>query len=506
MSAVSRRGRPRRTWGQRLVLLTGATLFVVLVAGAATIGYSRWKLDQIDTYDNLSLVQPASGAAENYLIVGSDSRAVIDEDSADAGAFLDGGAPGGQRSDTLLIARVDPSTARIDLLSLPRDLWVPIAGTGARERINTAYSEGRQQLIDTIEADFGIPINHYVEVDFVGFTSLVESIGGVPMWFDTAMRDLRSGLFVNGEGCVNLDGSQALALARSRELQYLEEGEWVSDPTGDLGRISRQQVLVLKAMERAVDIDITDPGKFDRVLDVGVSSVSIDEGITFDDMAGLAMRFSEMDEDTLVTHSLPVLPYTTYGGADVLAVNDAAAEPVLDIFRGQPATGLLPADVPVRVLNASGMDGHAASVAEALGYLGYSVVDVDGLGGIPLAASQVRYHPDDRQAADQVAAHLPPTAERVADDELDPGTVVVVTGVDLTAVSEAALAVTDLGPERVAADDDELPPTTTTTAGDADAGPDGSDPDVDPTPDHEESDPTTVGRTPGTAPEGLTCR
>ena len=140
MPALSRRGRPCRSWPQRLVLLTGMALSSVMVAGALTIGYQRWKLDQIGTYSNLSLVEPASGAAENFLIVGSDSREAIDADSPDAGAFLDGGDPGGQRSDTLILARVDPTTEQIDLLSLPRDLWVPIAGTGQRERINTTRS------------------------------------------------------------------------------------------------------------------------------------------------------------------------------------------------------------------------------------------------------------------------------------------------------------------------------------------------------------------------------
>jgi len=173
MSDTTSAGRPRRSWRQRLVIATGLLFTTALLAGAATIGYQRWKLGQIGTYDDLSLVETASGAAENYLIVGSDSRAVVDEDDADSGVFLGGEESSGQRSDTILLARVDAAGERVDLLSLPRDLWVPIAGTGQRQRINTAYGEGRQQLIDTIEQDFGLAINHYVEVDFSGFKQLV---------------------------------------------------------------------------------------------------------------------------------------------------------------------------------------------------------------------------------------------------------------------------------------------------------------------------------------------
>jgi LCP family protein required for cell wall assembly len=491
MPDTSRDGRPRRTWGQRLVIITGLLLSTVLVAGAAAVGYQRWRLEQIGTYDDLSLVQSVSGAGENYLIVGSDSRDVVDEDDADAGAFLDGNDPGGQRSDTIIVARVDAAGDQLDLLSLPRDLWVPIAGTGGRERINTAYGEGRQQLIDTIEGDFGFPINHYVEVDFRGFKNLVESIDGIPMYFDTAMRDLRSGLWISGEGCVRLDGDQALALARSRELQYLDDGQWVSDPTGDLGRITRQQILVLKAVERSVDLDLTDPAKFDRIIDVGVESVTIDDGIDFDDIAGLMKRFGEVTDETMATHSLPVVPYTTAGGAAVLDVNEAAATPVLDVFRGIDREGLVPSDVNVRVMNGTGIEGHAAAVAEALGYIGFAIVETSGLDTIPLAVSQVRYHPDEQEAAERVTRHLPPGAELVEDQALPKGSVVVVTGIDLQGVSEQPMAAAALSIPRTAPVGDELPTTTMQQQSR--------------TEQPETTTPATVGRTPGEEPEDIDC-
>ena len=494
MPDPSRAGRPRRTWRQRLVIATGLLVSTVLAAGAATIGYQRWKLEQIGTYDNLSLVQSASGAAENYLIVGSDSRQTVAEDDPNAGAFLGGEDPGGQRSDTMLIARVDAAGERVDLLSLPRDLWVPIAGTGARERINTAYSEGRQQLIDTIEHDFGFPINHYVEVDFRGFKQLVEAIDGIPMYFDTAMRDLQSGLWISGEGCVRLDGDQALALARSRELQYLDESGWVSDPTGDLGRITRQQILVLKAVERSVDLDLTDPNKFGRIIDVGIDSVTLDEGVDFDDIAGLVQRFGEVTDETMKTYTLPVVPYTTAGGASVLAVNEAAAGPVLDIFRGEEPEGVAPASVRMRVLNGTGIEDHAALVADALGYIGFGVAEVSSLDALPLSASQVRFHPDDLESAQRVARHLPPTAELVEDEELSRGTVAVVTGMDLQGVAQQPMPESALPTPRAAPTGDELPAPTTTVVSAEDGAGQGA------------GDANTVGRTPGEEPEGINCR
>src|SRR4029077_11443630 len=139
-------------------------------------------------------------------------------------------------------------------VSFPRDLWVSIAGTGSNERINTAYSvnDGPQRLIDTLRQDFGITINHYVELDFKSFKGIVDAVGGVPMSFQTPMRDRNSGLYVDTAGCTTLDGDQALAFARSRHLEYMDSKlKWVSDPSADLGRINRQQVFLQHVIDQA---------------------------------------------------------------------------------------------------------------------------------------------------------------------------------------------------------------------------------------------------------------
>ena len=83
-----------------------------------------------------------------------------------------GGDQGPRRADSIVLVRVDPRQERATLLSLPRDLWVEIAGTGQKQRINTAYSRGQQVLADTIQSSLGIPVHHYVEVDFSGFQEL----------------------------------------------------------------------------------------------------------------------------------------------------------------------------------------------------------------------------------------------------------------------------------------------------------------------------------------------
>ncbi len=446
--------RRRRSWGQRLLLLVGVTASLGCLAAAAVVGWARYRFEQIPRYGDITLASAASGEPENFLLVGSDSREQLDDEAADAAAFFDGSEPGGQRSDTVLIARVEPEAERVQLLSIPRDLWLPIAGTGSEDRINTAYSDGRQTLIDTIQQSLGIPINHYVEVDFSGFQRLVEAIGGVPMWFDTAMRDQQTGLHINGRGCVTLDGRQALALARSRSLEYVDEGTWNTDPTGDLGRITRQQELIMQALQRAVALDLTSASRFNEMIDIGVDSVGIDEGLSFDTLAGLALRFRDVDEDTIVNRTLPVEDYMTDGGAAVLRIVEPDADAVLARFQGESAADYTPGLVQVKVIDASGTTGRDQAVSDALSTVGFQTTGVEAYDGLPLAVTQVHFAPGEIAAADLTARHLTTPPELVENAGVERGTIVVVTGVDFTTVQELARPAGDEEPtvDRVAED------------------------------------------------------
>ena len=105
--------------------------------------------------------------AENYLLVGSDTRAGVDPDAPDFGAIGSEDEVGtSRRSDTIMVLRQERNGGAA-LMSLPRDLWVEIAGTGESQRINTAYNGGADRLAATVSQSLGIPIHYYVEVDFV---------------------------------------------------------------------------------------------------------------------------------------------------------------------------------------------------------------------------------------------------------------------------------------------------------------------------------------------------
>ena len=185
-----------------------------------------------------------------------------------------------------MVLRVDPKEKQAYLLSFPRDLYLPISGTGDTARINTAHAHGAQTLIDTIQDNFDIPIHHYVEIDFVGLraarrrgrrrAALVRRAGARP-----PHRPRRPA----GRSASVLDGEQARKFVRSRYLEYQDEdGDWHSDPTADLGRITRQQVFVRRAVAKAVSEGLTNPITLNELVSAGVANVSLDEHLDAGDL------------------------------------------------------------------------------------------------------------------------------------------------------------------------------------------------------------------------------
>src|ERR671924_833104 len=224
MVQTSRAARGRvRARRLRRRLLVGCSVLAVLMVVATTAGYGyvHYRFGQIRSVTVRGLHKATSGRPMNFLVVGSDSRAGLDDEGGRRY-----GEVGGQRNDVTLIVRVEPASKRVSLLSIPRDLVVPIAGTGAQNRINAAFSDGPGQLVQTIEQNFGIPIHHYVLVDFDGFRAVVDALGGIDVRFPYPARDALSGLNVAEAGCVHLNGARALALARSRYFAYQKDGVW----------------------------------------------------------------------------------------------------------------------------------------------------------------------------------------------------------------------------------------------------------------------------------------
>ena len=152
-----------------------------------------------------------------------------------------------------MVIRLDPATKRSAVLSFPRDLWVKIPGHGT-QRINGAYRrDDPQLLIDTIQDEFDVQIDHFIQIDFCAFQRIVSAIGGVsvPLGYPCAMHS--TGLNVLEAGCHTFDGVEALKYVRSRHFEYQDAaGAWHEDPSSDLGRIARQQDFLRRTLTAAL--------------------------------------------------------------------------------------------------------------------------------------------------------------------------------------------------------------------------------------------------------------
>lgn len=432
-AASVNRARPR-TWPQRLVVVTGCIVVAACLASSGVFAYIWVRYGQIDRVHDIELRADAGGAA-NFLIVGTDSREGLDPNDPDAGGFL--GDSGCDCTDTIMVLRIDPEEKEAYLLSFPRDLFIPIAGTGETDRINTAHAHGAQTLIDTIRENFEIDIHHYVEIDFVGFERLVDAVGGVPMWFDAPVRDTHTGLDVPGAECQVLNGEQARKFVRSRYLQYLgDDGEWHQDPTADLGRITRQQVFVRRAIDKAVGEGLTNPATLNDLVSAGVANVSLDEYLEAGDLLAIGRRFAEFESDDLVTYSFPSEPDTTSAGAQIERPLMKQAQTMLNVFRGLPPGTLAPEGIDVTVLNGTGVTGQARDAAGALGEIGFNIVEVASYPTEDVQRTSVVYGPFGEGAARRLAAHITGGAALVFDPELSAEDITLVTGSDFTTIHD----------------------------------------------------------------------
>ena len=310
------------------VVLTAA----IAIAGAAgTLVSARSAIDEVPRVADVSdVLSPSSSNVENYLLVGSDSRAGSDPNSPDyAGIGSESDVSGPPRSDTMMVLRRDKQTGEASLLSIPRDLWVDIPGRG-NQRVNAAYNDGPAVLVQTIQTALGVPIHHYVEVDFFGFKDIVDAIGGVELCFRYPVRDENTGLYVAEPGCHQFDGVQALAYARSRHFEeFKEDGEWHQDGTADIGRTKRQRDFVNAALTTALAKVKADPFVAGELLDTAGSAVRIDDEL---DVFAAASSLRTAVGSGLATWALPVYGETIDGNAVLLLAD--GAEGVLAYFRG----------------------------------------------------------------------------------------------------------------------------------------------------------------------------
>jgi LCP family protein required for cell wall assembly len=323
----------RRTWPQRLVLTFNTLLTVACFGTAITVYYGNEKANDRKVVSILGAqggpkltlpstttpIDPATGqpsvtepaipvdlTAKNFLITGTDNGACIDPDSPYAAAF--GNRNGlGERADTIMILRLDPKTNAAAVLSFPRDLWVRINGKKTKSRINSAFNrDDPNPLIVTIFDNFGILIDHYVNIDFCAFKEIVDAVGGVRVPFATPVKDTHANLLIEQAGCHTFGGEEGLAYVRSRHFRYYDAKtkKWIEDPAADRGRISRQQDFLRRAIQKALDKSAGNPTVAKELIDAALKYVILDANLTAGKLLELASAMKNLDTSTMKTYQI----------------------------------------------------------------------------------------------------------------------------------------------------------------------------------------------------------
>ncbi len=434
-----------RAWTQRYVIALGV-VFVLTIGGVVGANVMiDSSLAGIDRVQLRTAELPGEAEAGNYLLIGSDSRAFIDN-AIDAEQFGDKAVEAGQRSDTMMIVHVDPDTKKALVASIPRDMVVDVPGVG-RTRINAAFAEadsveaGAQKVIDTLQQNFGLDIHHFVEVDFDSFRGVVNAIGSVHLYFPDPVRDEVTGLLVEQPGCVALNGKDSLAYVRSRSMEKEVDGEWVNaSPRADLDRIERQQEFVRRLGTVAFRKAVKNPLTAKNVADAVVPNLTMDDSFGRSQIFGLVNLFRSIDPSDPSQVEMVTFPNKPYGdNARLLPDQPAADELVARLNQiGEPDPSkepdVKPAQVRVRVLNASGITGLAAATLDALHRQFGFVAGTAGNWSESLAQTQVRYGSAGLAAATLVQEKLGGQGTLVPDSTIEGTDVTVVLGSEFSAV------------------------------------------------------------------------
>lgn len=255
----------------------------------------------------------------NVLIVGSDTR-------EGANSLIPGESKAGL-ADVIMVVQLRGTSARI--LSIPRDTRVRLAGYGD-QKINASLPLGGAPMaVNAVKSVTGLPIHRFAEIDFEGFLRITDAVGGVKLCLEAAERDEFSGLNLKA-GCQTVAGEQALAFVRSRHTEVFENGRWVADGTGDLGRIQRQQMFMGALMRElknpiTLTIDAWDLGPA-----IGSAFITDPDFGPFDGLRSATALVGGSDSMELV--ALPTVPATSRGIA-FLDVKQPEAGQVLAHFK-----------------------------------------------------------------------------------------------------------------------------------------------------------------------------
>jgi LCP family protein required for cell wall assembly len=455
----SRPVRGRRRLRKEVVLGTAAILATVIVISTSLVAYARYRT----VYSSIKRVavssaelgkhRPPYTAAQNILVIGSDSR---------AGSNGHGNAAviTGARSDTVMLLHIAPGHQRADIISFPRDSMVPIYAcqadsaqglsgqqaqpAGDLEPLNSTFAYGGPVCLwKTIEQQTDIRIQHFIEVDFSGFQSIVDDVGGVDVCLPEAIDAPAAGLNLP-KGIDPVTGTQALAFVRARE--------GVGDGS-DLERIQRQQFFLDAVLQKLKSTNLlADPARILQVVTDAAKSITVDSGLDLSTMLKIADSMKSLNSGDVDFISVPNGLYPpdpakvlwTQPEADQLfqaIANDktvpAPAAKAASTPSAPPAT-VSPSEVKVDVLNGAGTTGLAAIVRTDLTSAGFTVTGTGDVPGFGFTGSVIEYSSASQLAeANTLKARISGATVKLDTNVLSAGSITLIVGSSFNGLSSA---------------------------------------------------------------------
>jgi LCP family protein required for cell wall assembly len=365
-------------------------------------------------------------SAQNILVIGSDSRAGTN------GQFGSSQAIQGARSDTMMLLHILPDHKGAVVISFPRDSLVPIIGCqadgtgtkgqtaqpGENEMLNATFAAGGAACLwKTLESTTGIFINHFVEINFDGFQSVVNDLGGVNVCLPEAINDPASHLDLSA-GEHHVDGAQALAFVRERHVGL----------GSDLQRIQRQQYFMAALVQQIESQNVLSnvTKVFSIARDVA-KTLTTDSGLSISDMRGIATSMKGLSTKGVQFTQVPVVQDPTDANRvlwqqpqagslfsevahDQTVKPKSSASPQASASATPTAPAVSPSSVQVNVLNGAGQEGLAAQAASALTQNDFHVIGT-GNAVAPSSATIIQYSSADEAGAARALAAVVPNAQ-----------------------------------------------------------------------------------------------
>lgn len=378
------RHRGRQSAGSSVARPLGRALGALLSISLLVVAGYYWKTYR-DINNKVPRVQVAVGQAptgggasgahdidgkdQNILLVGNDDRSTMTR--AEVKALHAGESSGSLATDTMIIIHVPANGSKATLISVPRDSYVDIKGYG-RGKINGAYADaysnqssgstldqrrsaGANLLVSTLQDLTGLTINHYVQVDLLGFYRISNAIGGVPVNLCRAVDDSHRANVAAG-----LSGGSGLVLSKGKHiikgvtaLEFVRQRHFL--PRGDLDRVRRQQYFLTAAFRQVASVGILT--KLRSLGNAVEQSVYLDPGL---DLTELGSQLQNLRANNIISKTIPTTN-ATEDGQDVEQVNVKKVQAFIDrLINPAPAT---PATTGASSTTASGSSTAPSTAA-----------------------------------------------------------------------------------------------------------------------------------------------